>query len=404
MSEHPQPGMHPDADVLSAFVEGALPEHERLQCLAHLAECSRCREVAFLAQEPQPARVTPTPAPWWRRWSAPVPVLAATTAACIAVLAVSLYLHYTARRPASDTAPPSAEIQVHAQLPPATPKATPHAKPRSQPGSVRAGSRETAFAAPRPAAPPSLPAPPAIQAQSSIIQNQPLALPTASLPHIPPPASPATGLSGIIGLVTDPSGAAIPAATVTLRQLNGTLSSSAQTDVAGKFKLAGLPAGRYELEIEAPGFRQTSRQVELPPQDVAVVASRLEIGAASEAIEVAAAPPMIQSETASIAPGPPRRSAPPAGPRPLPSKLPAAITVVSGKVTLAVDSAGTLFFSRNAGRSWKAIKPVWLGKVARVVALEPPPTPTAKFQLTTDTGSTWLSRDGRHWYPAPSQR
>jgi hypothetical protein len=45
MSEYPQPGLHPDADTLSAFVEGVLPEHERLACLAHFADCAACREV-----------------------------------------------------------------------------------------------------------------------------------------------------------------------------------------------------------------------------------------------------------------------------------------------------------------------------------------------------------------------
>ncbi len=52
MSEYLQPGLHPDPDSLNAFIEGVLPEHERLQCLAHLAECPACREVVYLAEEP----------------------------------------------------------------------------------------------------------------------------------------------------------------------------------------------------------------------------------------------------------------------------------------------------------------------------------------------------------------
>ena len=59
MSEHLHPGLHPDADSLNAFIEGVLPEHERLACLAHLADCSRCREIVYLAQEP----VAPAPIP-----------------------------------------------------------------------------------------------------------------------------------------------------------------------------------------------------------------------------------------------------------------------------------------------------------------------------------------------------
>ena len=40
---------HPDADLLTAFAEQALPARERDQVLAHLARCTDCREVASLA-------------------------------------------------------------------------------------------------------------------------------------------------------------------------------------------------------------------------------------------------------------------------------------------------------------------------------------------------------------------
>src|SRR5947208_14164738 len=101
MSEHLHPGLHPDPDSLSAFIEGVLPEHERLQCLAHLAECSQCREVVYLAQEPTPVPAS-GPAPAWRRWFAPVPVLAAAAAACIVVVPAAWYLHQKGAAPARD--------------------------------------------------------------------------------------------------------------------------------------------------------------------------------------------------------------------------------------------------------------------------------------------------------------
>jgi hypothetical protein len=78
--------------------------------------------------------------------------------------------------------------------------------------------------------------------------------------------------------------------------------------------------------------------------------------------------------------------------------------VTSGKSMLALDSAGTLFFSGNSGKSWKAVKSQWTGKVVKLVT--PPEvtqTSKAQFQLTTDSGSIWLSRDGRRWYLAPPQ-
>ena len=46
-----QPDSHPGAESLNAFAEQALPEREHSQVLAHLAACSRCRQVVFLAQQ-----------------------------------------------------------------------------------------------------------------------------------------------------------------------------------------------------------------------------------------------------------------------------------------------------------------------------------------------------------------
>ena len=76
MSEYPQPGLHPDADTLNCFVEGVLPEHERLACLRHFAECAACREVVYLAHDPLAAEPLPVPiaepVAWWKRWLKPI--------------------------------------------------------------------------------------------------------------------------------------------------------------------------------------------------------------------------------------------------------------------------------------------------------------------------------------------
>ena len=63
---------HPDADVLTAFSEHALPERERTQVLEHLARCGECREVIALslpADEPIVAVVRPVRGKWltWPR-------------------------------------------------------------------------------------------------------------------------------------------------------------------------------------------------------------------------------------------------------------------------------------------------------------------------------------------------
>ena len=65
-----QPGIHPDADQLSVFLEGAASSHEHERMLAHLAECAECRKAVFLMQpqkETQAPRPEPIPGWTWRR-------------------------------------------------------------------------------------------------------------------------------------------------------------------------------------------------------------------------------------------------------------------------------------------------------------------------------------------------
>ena len=89
MNRNFQLGIHPDADQLSVFVEGAATSREQEQMLAHLAECAECRKAVFLMQpheETQPA--TRTPAKGWI-WGRLLPVgLPAAALACglVAVL------------------------------------------------------------------------------------------------------------------------------------------------------------------------------------------------------------------------------------------------------------------------------------------------------------------------------
>src|SRR5258707_13711060 len=65
---------------------------------------------------------------------------------------------------------------------------------------------------------------------------------------------------GIIGTVTDPSGAAISDAKVTIRNLDQNITTTAQTNESGNYTKSQLIPGRYELTIEKPGFRLVTQQ------------------------------------------------------------------------------------------------------------------------------------------------
>ena len=396
MSDHQHLGLHPDPDSLNAFIEGALPEHERLQCLAHLADCPRCREVVFLAQEPAPAPAAAQPVRTRWRWIAPMPVFASAVAFCLLILAVWLYVRHTPGTPApkivahTEVAPP---IPTPRSVPVVTPKKPRIAKPLPH---VKASGPARR---PLPPLPPPMVAssvPPVLQPPPPVaIQNAEASLPPALQAETPvPPKFPS--LSAISGTVIDATGAVIPRATIRLRQIDGTITANARADLAGQFQVPGLPAGKYELQIDAPGFRRALSQVDVQPSEVASIKSQLEVGSVTESVEVTASPSTIQTSSASMSTV--RTSKIKLQlPRPIPGGLPAEITLTTGKTMLAVNSNGAVFVSRNSGTSWKSVKKVWPGKAESLAVSD------TWYQLTTDTGSLWQSRDGSHWSPAPSK-
>jgi hypothetical protein len=95
MNKQLQSGQHPDADQISAFVDHALPAHEREDMLAHLAGCADCRETVALslpATENEPATTAAVKKP--RSWTWGMRLLWPATAAALTV--VLLVFHYAA--------------------------------------------------------------------------------------------------------------------------------------------------------------------------------------------------------------------------------------------------------------------------------------------------------------------
>src|SRR4051812_927968 len=59
----------------------------------------------------------------------------------------------------------------------------------------------------------------------------------------------------LTGVVTDPSGAAVPNAQVALTDEERGFAYPAKTDNDGRYVLRNLPPGRYRLSLTAPGMR-----------------------------------------------------------------------------------------------------------------------------------------------------
>lgn len=107
--------------------------------------------------------------------------------------------------------------------------------------------------------------------------------------------------SGIQGLVADPSGAPVPDATVTVRNLATGVSSEVRTNERGLYSAPFLPAGAYKVEAAKSGFAPVSRDnLNLDVNQTARVDFALKIGAVAETIEVSAAAALLESETTSM--------------------------------------------------------------------------------------------------------
>lgn len=106
--------------------------------------------------------------------------------------------------------------------------------------------------------------------------------------------------SQLKGTVVDPAGAAIPGAECILR--NQATGAELQTTTApdGTFTFPVVLAGRYELEIRAPGFKtlRTSNIVITASEVRTLGTLRLDLGEVVESIEVAAAGTPIQLASA----------------------------------------------------------------------------------------------------------
>jgi len=100
----------------------------------------------------------------------------------------------------------------------------------------------------------------------------------------------------ISGTVTDAGGAVVLGATVTLVDPAEGKTSTTATNSTGLYRFSFLKPGDYKLTIAAKGFNSVNQTVNVIVGQVITVNAKLEVGAASEVVEVTGAAPLIQTE------------------------------------------------------------------------------------------------------------
>ena len=107
---------------------------------------------------------------------------------------------------------------------------------------------------------------------------------------------------GITGTVTDPSDASVANAKVSIRDMDRDVTFSAVTNVTGSYSLGRLIVGRYELRVEAPGFRAfVQDNIGISVDAVARLDVKLQVGEVSQSIMVTGEAAVLKTERSDVA-------------------------------------------------------------------------------------------------------
>ena len=433
-------------------MEKALPEHERLETLAHLAACEECRKIVFLVQKDllpaAPAVVDREP--WWKGLWRPAPI-AGIAFACLFLVVASVGVRrildeqkrqtYEAKNQAAVPPP----VQSHATEVPAKPGVAETPRPNVDAGKAQERSaaptaqKEQRREAPEQAAPkpdsraregfaqgvsgdavggifgstqhsagvgaqPS-PAVPAASAPGTGAARGAASGPVAQLSMKARNFAPPAVADGLLHLTIEHGQGADDGLTEihgTVRDTSGAVIPkatitlrgpsgqvvSAASNAEGGFTIASLPAGQYEIQVASVGFQSLAQSIDLQPRDLAQIDPVLPVGSTTQTVDVTADAVTLQTESAAVAST--VEKPPPGG---------FVSQVALNGVLLGLDANGALFRTRAGDKHWKKVKAKWHGAVVQlsIASEDRDSASSSSFVIVAGSGDSWTSPDGRHW-------
>jgi hypothetical protein len=113
--------------------------------------------------------------------------------------------------------------------------------------------------------------------------------------------APAQGLSTIVGTITDPSGAVVPSAHVMVTQVGTGIARTVDADSQGYYVLPSLRPTKYDLSVEATGFRKyVQKDITLLADQSLTLNARLELGESTQTVSVQAEAPQVDTYTPTL--------------------------------------------------------------------------------------------------------
>ncbi len=105
----------------------------------------------------------------------------------------------------------------------------------------------------------------------------------------------------LTGVVSDSTGAVLPDVSLQATNLANGQQYSGKTTPTGLYSIASLPAGVYELKVDAPGFKTYIQQgITISVAQVVSLNVKLEVGQASETISVTSDAALLNTQNAEI--------------------------------------------------------------------------------------------------------
>jgi hypothetical protein len=107
--------------------------------------------------------------------------------------------------------------------------------------------------------------------------------------------------AAVSGIITDPTGAAVPDAQVTALQTSTGTAIKTQSNLNGFYLLPNVPAGSYTLRVERIGFQVYIQEgIVLQVDQSATVNVSLKVGSQAESVTVTGEPPLVDARTQTL--------------------------------------------------------------------------------------------------------
>ncbi|MGA8940517.1 MAG: TonB-dependent receptor [Acidobacteriaceae bacterium] len=114
-------------------------------------------------------------------------------------------------------------------------------------------------------------------------------------------ASAQLSTADILGTVTDPTGAVVPGAKITVKNLGTGVAATTKSNGTGDYTFNLLPPGSYSITIEASGFKKAVfADVGVAAGDRARENGVLQTGTIEETVQVSSGPPLLQTDSSAL--------------------------------------------------------------------------------------------------------